>query len=370
MKNHITKNRKIAILGTKGVPNNYGGFEQFADFLSRKLVKRGYDVTVYNPHYYDVGTDYKGVNIIYCWCPEKTFGSGIGNIIFDFLCLLDSFKRNFDLIFELGYQSVALSYIFLPIKRLKIVTNMDGIEWQRSKWGKFQKIFIKKMEKIAVNKTDIIMSDNVGIENYIKKKYNKESVMIPYGANIHSKFDKKLLDHYNIKEKEYFLIIARMEPENNIEMMIEGFIKSESKNKLLIVGNKDTNYAKKLINKYSYKVKFIGGLYNVDHLNSLRHYSNAYLHGHTVGGTNPSLVEAMSAQCFVISHKNAFNLSVLGDDALYYSSVDELSNKIKNINHSNEIRSSYISNNLNKVKNNYDWDIITNQVEELIIKRH
>ena len=79
MKNHITKNRKIAILGTKGVPNNYGGFEQFADFLSRKLVKRGYDVTVYNPHYYDVGTDYKGVNIIYCWCPEKTFGSGIGN---------------------------------------------------------------------------------------------------------------------------------------------------------------------------------------------------------------------------------------------------------------------------------------------------
>ena len=147
MKNHITKNRKIAILGTKGVPNNYGGFEQFADFLSRKLVKRGYDVTVYNPHYYDVGTDYKGVNIIYCWCPEKTFGSGIGNIIFDFLCLLDSFKRNFDLIFELGYQSVALSYIFLPIKRLKIVTNMDGIEWQRSKWGKFQKIFIKKWKK-------------------------------------------------------------------------------------------------------------------------------------------------------------------------------------------------------------------------------
>ena len=186
---------KIAILGTRGIPNHYGGFEQCAEHLSVGLVEYGYDVTVYSvsSHPYKDKL-YKGVNIIRKWCPENRIGSA-AHFIYDFICLKDALNKEFDIIFEFGYQSAAIAYLLLPISKSVIVTNMDGLEWKREKWSAFVKKITKLFERIAAKKSTVLISDNKGIYDYIKKKYNLDSVMIPYGADDVTPSDKFLVNY-------------------------------------------------------------------------------------------------------------------------------------------------------------------------------
>ncbi|MGL4338732.1 MAG: DUF1972 domain-containing protein, partial [Turicibacter sp.] len=158
---------KIAILGTRGIPNNYGGFEQFAEYLSLGLIKRGHEVSVYNPHFHPYKEiSFNGVSIIKKFSPEKQIGAS-ANFIYDFLCYKDAINKDFDVILECGYHSNAPSY-FLKRKNKKplLITNMDGLEWRRSKWNEFTRKLIKKLERIAVAKSDILVSDNLGIQEY------------------------------------------------------------------------------------------------------------------------------------------------------------------------------------------------------------
>ena len=145
---------KIAFLGTKGIPNNYGGFEQFAEYLSVRLVALGHQVTVYNPSFHAYqATEFKGVTIKKIYSPEKWIG-GAANFIYDHLCLKDALRQGFDLIYEAGYHSVAFSYKLLSVRKLKspvLITNMDGLEWKRSKWNFWVRKLIRKLEAIAVN---------------------------------------------------------------------------------------------------------------------------------------------------------------------------------------------------------------------------
>ena len=362
--------QSIAILGTKGIPNAYGGFEQFAEYLSIYLKKNNFDVTVYNPNYRNELENYNGVKIIQKWCPENLIGSS-AHFIYDFLCLKDAINKNFNLILELGYHSLAPSLLLLNKKNSKILVNMDGLEWKRSKWGYLTKKYIKSAEKITVLNSQYLISDNYGIQDYIFKEYNKKSYMIAYGAETDLSFDKNILEDFNLTTEEYHLIIARIEPENNIEMILDGFLESNlRKDKFLIVGSHNNKYGKYLREKYcNYKnISFFGGLYDFSKLNNLRKFAKIYFHGHSVGGTNPSLIEAMAASAFIFAHSNIFNKNVLGKNALYFNKSNDVKNLLNDYDHISLKRDKYIQENLNVVSKNYTWEIICCKYKELIEK--
>lgn len=364
---------KIAILGTKGIPNNYGGYEQFAEFISARLLERGHTVTVYNPHYHAFkGTEINGVKIIKKYSPEKLIG-GAANIIYDYLCLKDALKKDFDIIYEAGYHSVALSYKFLAVNKLRrpvIVTNMDGLEWRRSKWSKVVQNIILKLERIAVRRSPYLISDNEGIQRYLLEKYNADSFYLPYGADPVEKFDLGHLSEYNVKPEQYLMLVARLEPENNVEVIIDSHCSSSSDFPLLVVGNHKTKYGEYLKNKFpNPKIRFVGGIYNKSQLDSLRHFSLAYFHGHSVGGTNPSLLEAMGSQSFIFAHKNPFNQAILGDSAFYFDSKSEVVNLINNApSLRSKLSAQFIQENLIKIKTLYNWEVIVSKHEELFEK--
>ena len=212
---------KIAILGTRGIPNNYGGFEQFAQYLSVELVKSKHDVFVYNSssHPYKKDT-FQGVKIIHCYDPEDKVGT-VGQFVYDLNCILDSRKRNFDVILQLGYTSSSIfNFLF---KKTRVVTNMDGLEWKRSKYSKAVQYFLKYAEKLAVLYSDVLIADSIGIKNYLDSKYNIDSIYIPYGADTIQEHDEDILTEYSLKPYQYDILIARLEPENSVKEIVEGF---------------------------------------------------------------------------------------------------------------------------------------------------
>lgn len=364
---------KIAILGTKGIPNQYGGFEQFAEYLSVGLVERGHEVTVYSPHFHPYKeSNFKGVAIKHIFCPESILGGG-AHFIYDHLCLSDAYKNNdFDIIYEAGYASCAPSLQYFRSKQKKplVFTNMDGLEWKRNKWNKFVQNLTLRSEKLAVHQSHILIADNIGIHNYILRTYNKDSYFIPYGADLEVSHNVSSLDSLGLTKEKYFLVIARLEPENNIEKIIQAFILSKSTDTLAIVGGLKTKHAKELL-KYSDsgKILFLGSIYDKKVLDSLRFYSKAYFHGHSVGGTNPSLLEAMADESFIIAHDNEFNRSVLEDNALFFADVNDLAATITKVQEQRDQNYSvFAKRNIDLIREKYNWKTIIESHESLFLK--
>ena len=356
---------KIAILGTKGIPNNYGGFEQFAEIVSVKLVERGHDVIVYNPSFHSYKhSSFHGVQIRRIFDPENYIGAS-ANFIYDYLCLKDVLKLDVDIILECGYHSCAPFFSMVKDKRPILITNMDGIEWKRTKWNKLTRLLIKEIEKIAVSKSHYLVSDNIGIQQYYNDSFCKKSFYIAYGADKVDFFDKKLLIEYDLTIEKYFMLIARLEPENNIEIILDGYIASKSKLPFIVIGNHHTKYGNYLKNKYqNYTyIRFIGGVYEKNKLDSLRCFAKAYFHGHSIGGTNPSLLEAMASKAFIIAHNNIFNKAVLKDNAYYFSGIDDIVSIIhEKLTDKNFILSAKEANILT-IQNEYSWQHITDLYE-------
>ena len=299
---------KVGILGTRGIPNQYGGFEQFAQFLSVFLVNKGHKVWVYNSHKHSYQKDsYEGVNIIHCFDPEYKIGT-IGQFIYDFNCIRDARNRDFDILLQLGYTSSSVWAKLLPTNQC-VVTNMDGLEWKRTKFSKNVQGFLKNAERWAVKSSNVLVSDSIGIQEYIEEKYKVKSSYIPYGADVFESADESCLKEMDLQAGNYDMLIARLEPENSIEMILDGRLMATSDRPLLVIGNCDKSYGIYLKKKFEAfdTIRFLGGIYDQELLNNLRHYSNIYFHGHQVGGTNPSLLEAMGAGALVAAHRNIFN---------------------------------------------------------------
>ncbi len=359
---------KIGILGTRGIPNHHGGFEQFAEFFAVYAQKEGHDVFVYNSHNHPYQEKkYKDVTLIHCYDPENKIGT-VGQFIYDLNCIKDARKRNFDIILQLGYTSSSVWGRFLP-KKATIVTNMDGLEWKRSKYSKKVQKFLMFAEKWAIKTSDYLISDSIGIQDYIKTKYDVTSKFIAYGSSIFSPSNEKIIANYDLIPNEYFVLIARMEPENNIEMILDGFVKSNSKKTFCVVGNAETTiFGRYLKEKFSKNknIRFIGAVYDLNFLNHLRCYCQLYFHGHSVGGTNPSLLEAMGSRALIAAHKNVFNKAILEEDAFYFKSVDEVSNLMTSINKQDNLIK--IENNISKIREKYNWPIINEQYLDYLIQ--
>ncbi len=358
---------KIALLGTRGIPNHYGGFEQFAEYFAVYLAEKGHEVYVYNSghHPYREKT-YKGVNLIHCNDPEDKIGTA-GQFIYDLNCILDSRKRDFDIILQLGYTSNSVWYFLLP-KKPVIITNMDGLEWKRTKYSKPVQSMLKFAEKLAVKSSDYLVSDSIGIEKYIKEKYGKDSTYIAYGAEPFHHPDETILQQYQLTAEHYNMLIARLEPENNIETILEGVAASADTKPFLVIGKHETKFGEYLKDKFKSQanIRFIGAVYNLEHLNNLRYFSNLYFHGHSVGGTNPSLLEAMASKALIVAHRNDFNAAILKDNALYFSSAADVTKLLPETKKSDNLR--LIENNFDAIITAFNWKRINESYEALFYK--
>lgn len=365
---------KIAFISTRGIPNNYGGFEQFTEYISVGLVRRGHEVVVYSPHFHPYREpDYKGVRIKHIYSPEKWIGSSVGSFFYDFLSLHDALKKEkFDIIYEAGYTSIVPAYIWFNVKRIKyplFTTNMDGLEYKRTKFNRWVQKFVFWEERMAVKHSHFLIADNMGIHDYYKEKYGKESKFLAYGADIHEDYDEDILKEFGLEADGYFIVVARLEPENNLFMAIEGYLASGQygKRPLVIVGKTNTPYGKHLVERYGgdRNIRFVGGIYDFRKLNSIRHYSYAYFHGHSVGGTNPSLLEAMASGCFILAHDNIFNRAVLGENALYYGSTDAAMEMLDGIDQAvSAYKKEYTGRNLEVIRRDYSWEKLVDEHEE------
>lgn len=358
---------KIAILGTRGIPNAYGGFEQFAEYISHGLADIDHEVTVYNPHFYKPELKKIGkVNIVHIYCPEHSIGAS-AHYIYDFLSLKHAVKNDFDIIYEAGYATASLSYLLKRKGRKPyIVTNMDGIEWKREKWNSFTKLFIKYCEGLAVLRSDYLVADNEGIKSYLDNKYDIDSKFIPYGADIAQNFDNNVLRDLNIETNKFLLIIARIEPENNIGMMMSAYEKAQVAYPLIIVGNHTGRYAKELESKFSHNenIRFVGGVYDKAKLDALRKSALCYIHGHKVGGTNPSLLEAMAADAYILAYENLFNGSVLNSNASFFKNEYELAALLRAVEKDRTANETlYRENNRNVILQKYSWKNIIQQYD-------
>lgn len=332
------------------------------------MVNQGHEVFVYNSHSHPFQErSFKGVNIIHKKDPENRIGTA-GQFIYDLNCILDSRKRNYDLILQLGYTSSSVWGRLLPKKAI-IVTNMDGLEWKRSKYSRPVQNFLRRAEKWAIDTSDFLISDSIGIQEYIKKKYGKKSQFIAYGAEPFTTPDIKFLDEYGLEQEKYCMLIARLEPENNIEVILDGIVLSDKEELFVVIGKHDTTYGEYLKERYKGKeyIRFLGGIYNIEHLNNLRFFSRIYFHGHSVGGTNPSLLEAMASRSLIAAHNNIFNKSILESDALYFENKEDVVSLLEIRKDSNQ---RMVDNNFNKINTEYTWGHINHQYEQFLIGCH
>lgn len=356
---------RIAILGTRGIPNHYGGFEQCAEYLAKGLVQKGHQVIVYNSHNHPYQkTEWNGVQLVHMYDPEFRLGTA-GQFIYDLNCIRDVRKRGCDIILQLGYTSSSVWGSLLP-KNVVVTTNMDGLEWKRTKFSPRVRKFLLFAEKCGVRFSDYLISDSIGIQSYIQEKYDKNSTYIPYGADKFTNADELILDDYFVTPYNYDLLIARLEPENSIEIILDGVVMADQYRPFLVIGNHNTKFGTYLKEKYKdfQNIEFLGGIYNINKLNNLRYHANLYFHGHTVGGTNPSLLEAMASRSLISANDNAFNRHILGDDALYFTNARQVCQQLKTVSKTDPECFAMVENNTDKIISIYSWEQITNQYEQ------
>lgn len=358
----------IAIIGTRGIPNNYGGFEQVAQYLGVGLVRKGHQVTVYNSlHHPYKQNEWKGVQIIHCYDGEQFIGTA-GQFIYDLNCIRNARRKNFDIVLFLGYTSSSVWGRLFP-RNTVIISNMDGMEWKRSKYSGPVKRFLIYAEKLAVKYSNHLIADSTAVQQYLDDKYKTQSSYIPYGAEIPEAEDDTALQTYKLVKHGYYMLIARMEPENNIAMILDGFCKTATVEHFVVVGNLSNSFGKKMAEKYRIdkRISFTGGIFEQTNIYTLRKYCKLYFHGHSVGGTNPSLLEAMASGALIAAHDNEFNRAILKDDAFYFRSEDDVKGLI-DTNRQPEKETTMICNNLKKIKEHFNWPSVVDAYEAVMIE--
>lgn len=354
----------LAIIGTVGVPALYGGFETLLENLLDYL-PREFNVTVFceSDAYDTKRLEYKGAELIYL----NFKANGFQSVFFDVVSILSSFKKN-DYLLILGVSGTIILPFIKPFCKAKIITNIDGMEWKRDKWGSFQKAFLKFSEKLAVKYSDLVISDNYFIQEYVKINYGISSILIAYGGDhVNAADNFNIGEKFNLRKFQYFFTVCRIEPENNLELLISGYLHSNLQFPYLIVGNWNASaFGKNLLKKYRgiSKFRLLDSIYDQNELDQLRANCYFYLHGHSAGGTNPSLVEAMYLGLPIIAFDVSYNRSTTYDQAFYFSDQITLTNILTRL---VEIdRSAASATMLNIAKREYTWEIISNKYLDAI----
>lgn len=380
--------KNVFIIGCKGIPAKYGGFETFVDNLTYN--KKDNNIKYYVSCFSDNDMEYE-YNEAKCFNVKvKDIGSAKA-VIYD----IKSLKRCAKYIKQ-NNLSDCIIYIlacrigpFLKLYKsklkkqgIRVFVNPDGHEWKRDKWNNFIKAYWRHSEKLMVKYADLLICDSIGIKDYIDKEYkiyNPNTKFIAYGAYVEksnlSDYSETLTNWYrnfNLKSDEYYLIVGRFVPENNYEIIIREFMKSDTKKDLVIITDfKGNKFYKYLMKKTSFqkdnRIKFVGTVYDMKLLKKIRENAFAYIHGHEVGGTNPSLLESLASTNINLLYDINFNREVALDSAFYFNkSYGNLSNTIHDMDKLSEDAINEFGNKAKKrIINNYSWRKITNDYEKL-----
>lgn len=313
----------IKILGTRGVPASHGGFETFAQFLALYLVERGWEVIVYCQE--DEGDkvyedDWRGVQRVHIPVAQ---GGALGTIVFDWKSTLHA-ARTPGLILTLGYNTAVFG-LWYRLKGITNFFNMDGIEWRRQKWGLVAKTWFYLNEWAGAWLGNHLIADHPEIKTHLKSRVSGGKITtIAYGANRIDQADAGVLQRYGVTAGGYAILIARAEPENSILEVVRAWSRKPRGLKLVVLGKYDPahDYQRLVSGSGSDEVLFVGAVYEPAAVEALRYYARLYVHGHQVGGTNPSLVEALGAGNPVLAHDNQFNRWVAGPQAAYFDGED------------------------------------------------
>lgn len=348
--------KNIAIIGTVGVPGNYGGFETLADNLavyhSDKCLKSGLTVYCSAKSFKEKPSRYCNADLHYV----NIDANGIDSIAYDIYCLINAARGGHDRILLLGVSGAIILPIINFFCSAKIITNVDGIEWRRQKWKGIARLYLKFSEWIAIKASHVIIADNQGIADYIRETYRVEALVIPYGGDHAVKTSTDSAVAMDIGEG-YALGLCRIEPENNVAMILDAFDKINFP--LVFVGNWDASeYGRALKRKFKYhpNITILDPVYSPTKLRAIRNNARLYVHGHSAGGTNPALVEMMHFGIPVAAYGCKFNRYTTDDRALYFNSSNDLSGIVENISRCEAEKigkaMKYIA------EQRYTWDVI------------
>lgn len=364
----------VAVIGTVGVPACYGGFESLVDnLLDFTPPNVEYTVFCSGKKYEKRFESYKGAKLVYL----EMDANGKDSIFYDFKSMKISVAAKADIMLILGVSGC----IFLPyIRRIfkgKIITNIDGLEWRRDKWKWYAKKLLKLSEKMAVKYSDIVIGDNKGITDYIKSEYSKtlkniKVELIAYGGDqVSCVQDDSLFEKYPFCREPYSVTVCRIEPENNVHVILDAFSKIPTEN-LVLVGNwEKSEYGRRLKEKFSAckNIHLLDSIYEGHTVNWLRSNAHFYIHGHSAGGTNPSLVEAMNLSLPILAFDCVYNRATTEDKCLYWKTAEDLQNLMKKLCHS-ELDSEYLGETIahemgEAGKRLYSWERIAKQYNAL-----
>ena len=318
----------ISIIGTVGVPACYGGFESLVENLLDYTPENvQYTVFCTSKKYSEKLESYKGAKLVYI----DLDANGMDSIMYDYKSM--KMSLNADIMLVLGVSGC----MFLPFIRRKfkgkIITNIDGLEWKRDKWNPLAKWLLHYSEKQAVKYSDVVIGDNKGITDYVKETYKKDAVLIAYGGDHVTKVQDDLLyEKYPYMKNPYAVTVCRIEPENNVHKIIESFSHTPEK-QLVIVGNwKNSEYGENLKDNYSKfeNIHLLDPIYESHEINWIRSNASLYVHGHSAGGTNPSLVEAMNFGLPILAFDCVYNRATTQDECLYWSTEEDIIDLVNN----------------------------------------
>lgn len=360
--------KHLSILGIRGIPAAHGGFETFAERLALYLLERGWQVTVYCQEQgkgavYE--TEWQGVRRIHI--PVSGDGA-FSTILFDWKSTRHAAKHASQIL-TLGYNTAMFGLLY-RLARVRNVINMDGIEWRRDKWGPLERTWLYLNEWAGAHLGNRLVADHPQISVHLQKMVRVEKItMIPYGADEVTDADSHLLTSYGLEPGGYAIVIARPEPENSILPIVRAFSARQRDCRLVVLGkySEEIPYHREVQSAAGPEVDFVGAIYDDQIVKALRFHSCLYLHGHTVGGTNPSLVEAMGAGSPILAHDNQYNRWVAGEEQCYFSDEEDCERKLMALLGDEEQLRRMSESVRKRHQQQFTWEQVLQQYEQLLL---
>jgi glycosyltransferase involved in cell wall biosynthesis len=362
----------IAIMGIRGIPANYGGFETFAEELAPRLAARGHSVTVYGRSHYISprlhNSYYKGVRLLVLPAPRHKY---LDTVCHTFLSACHALSQDFEVVFICNAANSPLALI-PRLGGMKVALNVDGIERLRKKWNRLGRLYYRLGEFLATRLPHAIVADARVIQDYYRRTYGKASTMIPYGATVGRVDSREALDRFGVRPQEYLLYVSRLEPENNVHQVIQAFRQIRTEKKLVLVGDApySSQYKQQLYDlaKDDARIIFTGYVFGQGY-KEFQSHAYAYIMAMEVGGTHPSLVEAMGFGNCVIVNGTPENIEVVGNAALIYQKnhLEDLITKIERTLADPAMVRAYQQQAQERVQQLYSWEAVTQAYENLFL---
>ena len=361
---------KIAMFGSRGIPHTYGGAEAFLEELAPRLAARGHEVIVYcrSSLFAEKPQLYRGVRLIYLPSIET---KSLGTPTHTLMCMLDVLFRDVDVFLVINI----VNGFHCLIPRLfgkKFAINVDGLDWKRGKWGRLaRKYFYSNAKHIRRLCPDGVITDAAEMQRIYLEEFSTQSTCIAYGANIESSRTPDVVRQYGLEPYNYYLIASRMVPENNPHLIIKAFEKLRSDKTLAIAGgvNYRSDFVESLQQTQDRRIRFLGHVGNAEHVKELHCNAYSYVHGHSLGGTNPSLVKALGYGNCIVALNTPFNREVLHNyGVMFEHDAEDLRQKLQFIEENPGVAAQYRERAPQRIREAYTWEHITDQYEDLFHK--